>query len=73
MGLLRKCLQEKLERELEQLEKEGEEAKQGVIPDQKQPQPDPWSKNDAWSLFRLRARKLALTSYSWLRVTGVCH
>lgn len=41
MGSLRKCLQEKLEWELGQPEKEGEETKQGVIPDQKQPQPDP--------------------------------
>lgn len=64
-GLLRKCLQERELGQPEQ-EKEGEETKQGVIPDQKQPPPDPagepWSKNDAWRLFQLRARKLAFTS-----------
>lgn len=73
---MRKCLQGELQRELGQPEKEGEEeTKHGVIPDQKQPRPDPagepWSKSEAWHLFQLRARKLAFTSWSWLRVTGV--
>ena len=70
-GVLRKCPQEKLERELEQPGKEGEECKQDVILDQEQTQLDPprelWSGNYAPCLFQLRARQL--TCVSWLRVT----